>query len=122
MSSYYDNIDLSVSKNKAYRRVVYTDDNIQLVYMSLLPKVEIGMETHPHTTQFIRVEHGKGIVVLDGKIKILEKDVAVIVPPGTEHNVVNIGSGRLGVYTIYSPPEHPKGLVQKRKNVVREQL
>ena len=115
MSFFYD-LETSVVYNTAYRRVIYTDSHIQLVYMSLDPKVEIGTETHANTTQFIRVEEGKGIAVVAGEVKILYPGAAVIVPAGTQHNIINISSKKLKLYTIYSPPEHRPGLVEKRKN------
>jgi mannose-6-phosphate isomerase-like protein (cupin superfamily) len=40
----------------------------------------------------------------------------VVVPAGTYHNVVNTSKTEmLKLYTIYSPPNHPDGIVHKTK-------
>ena len=108
-------IEKDVSKNTAYRKIIYTTSTMQLVYMSIQPGEDIGFETHPQTTQFIRVEEGEGRLVQSSGWKRLRRDIATVIPPGTRHNIVSTGNAPLKLYTIYSPPEHPKGLVQKTK-------
>jgi len=40
----------------------------------------------------------------------------VVIPAGAEHNVVNTSPDQpLRLYTLYSPPEHPDGTVQRTK-------
>jgi mannose-6-phosphate isomerase-like protein (cupin superfamily) len=41
---------------------------------------EIGAEIHRKTSQFIRVESGRGQAVISGKVHKLKKDFAVLVP------------------------------------------
>ncbi len=36
---------------------------------------------------------------------------AIIIPAGTWHNVINTGSIPLKLYSIYAPPQHPRGTV-----------
>jgi oxalate decarboxylase/phosphoglucose isomerase-like protein (cupin superfamily) len=36
---------------------------------------------------------------------------AVLVPAGTNHNIVNTGTAPLKLYTLYSPPIHRDGVV-----------
>jgi mannose-6-phosphate isomerase-like protein (cupin superfamily) len=116
---FYDNIVEATVKNKSYRKVVYTDSNergIQLVYMSLKPKEEIGLEIHPSTTQFFRIESGFGIAKVGERTLVLKDDISFIVPAGIEHNVKNISSTKpLKLYTIYSPPQHPAGTEERFK-------
>jgi mannose-6-phosphate isomerase-like protein (cupin superfamily) len=84
--------------------------------MALGPGEEIGMETHADVDQFIRVEAGRGTVILDGKEQPLEDGSAVVIPAGTKHNILNASrTEALKLYTIYSPPEHPDGTVHKTK-------
>ena len=45
----------------------------------------------------------------------VEDDWATIVPAGVWHNVVNIGSDDVKLYSLYSPPEHPDGTVHRTK-------
>ena len=74
------------------------------------------METHMNVDQFIRVESGKGKVVLDGEEHDLEDGSAVVIPGGTRHNIINSSRQEaLKLYTIYSPPEYPDGAVHKNK-------
>lgn len=115
MKPYHANIDSQTKKNSFYRKVVFTTKNMQLVYMSLKRGEEIGMETHTKTSQFIRVESGKGVAVISGKTYKLKKDFAVIVPPKTRHNIINTGKIPLKLYTIYTPPQHPKNKKERVK-------
>jgi mannose-6-phosphate isomerase-like protein (cupin superfamily) len=112
---YYDDIEMSAIDNVSYRDVMYTDKNIQIVLMSLRPGVEIGLERHPGTTQFFRVESGVGIAQIHDKYYALTDGIAFAVPPNALHNVANIGSEELKLYTIYSPPVHPSHTKEKEK-------
>jgi mannose-6-phosphate isomerase-like protein (cupin superfamily) len=114
MKGYIINIEKKTKENTDYRRVLYTGKNSQLVLMNLRPHEEIGEEVHG-LDQFIRVEEGEGQVVLDGVTHDIKADDAVVIPQGTRHNVFNTGSGELKLYTIYSPPEHKDGIVEKTK-------
>jgi mannose-6-phosphate isomerase-like protein (cupin superfamily) len=84
--------------------------------MSLRPGEEIGEEVHGHLDQFFRFEEGEGVVVIDHVRHVVGDGVAVIVPAGALHNVVNTSKKRnLQLYTIYSPPEHQDKVVRKTK-------
>ena len=116
MKGFYDNIERSTLANLAYREVVYTDVNLQLVYMTLQPLEEIGLEVHPTTTQFIRVESGFGTALIARQSYPLFPGAVVIVPPNTYHNIINTSTiTLLQLYTIYSPPEHPPGTYEFNK-------
>jgi len=53
---------------------------------------------------------------LNGEERALHDGSAVVIPSGTEHNIVNTSnSNSLKLYTIYSPPEHPDGAIYKTK-------
>ena len=115
MKGYFVNIEDETEDNSDYRRVLYTGKNSQLVVMSIEPGDEIGEEIH-ELDQFIRVEKGKAKVILNKtEEREVEDDWAFIVPAGVWHNVVNTGDRPLKIYTIYSPPEHKDGVVQKSK-------
>ena len=108
-------IERATRANTNYRYVVSTSKESQLVLMSLPPGEEIGMEVHDDNTQFIRVESGHGLAVLGADSYVLRDGIALFVPSGTRHNVINTGSEPLKLYTLYSPPHHPDGLVEKEK-------
>jgi mannose-6-phosphate isomerase-like protein (cupin superfamily) len=83
--------------------------------MSIEPGDEIGEEVHEHTDQFFRVEEGKGEIVLDGRATGIESDMAMLVPAGTRHNIRNTGHRALKLYTLYAPPQHEDGTVQRTR-------
>ena len=115
MKGYITNIEDDTLKNKDFRRVLYTGKNSQLVLMSLRPKEEIGEETHT-LDQFIRVEAGDGLAILDGVKHQISDGSAVVIPAGTKHNIVNDSDTQeLQLYTLYSPPEHRDGTIHKTK-------
>ena len=115
MKGYVTNIEDDTMKNKDFRRVLYTGKNAQLVLMSLRPKEEIGLETHT-LDQFIRVEAGSGIAVLDGVEHQIADGTVVVIQAGTKHNVINNSEREeLKLYTLYSPPEHRDGTIHKTK-------
>ncbi|BBA32530.1 uncharacterized protein sS8_0565 [Methylocaldum marinum] len=116
MTGYATNIERDTLANQDYRRVLYTGRNTQLVLMTLQPGEEIGVETHEEHDQFIRIEAGSGVAVLKGEEYPLSDGVAVVIPAGVEHNVINTSPAQpLRLYTLYSPPEHPDGTVHRTK-------
>ncbi len=115
MIGYVGNIENITKGNANFRQVLYTGKYAQLVVMSLLKAEEIGLETHDTVDQFFRIESGKAKFILDGQESIASDGMAVIIPAGTNHNVINIGDDVLKLYTIYSPPNHPEGTIHKTK-------
>jgi mannose-6-phosphate isomerase-like protein (cupin superfamily) len=116
MTGYVTNIEQDTLDNDDYRRVLYTGRYTQLVLMTIQPGDEIGEERHEGHDQFIRVESGEGVAMLDGKEHRLSDGVAVVIPSGVLHNVVNTSDDEpLRLYTLYSPPEHPDGTVHRTK-------
>lgn len=116
MVGYITDIEDKTLKNENFREVLFTDENTQLVVMSLAVGDEIGLETHADIDQFIRVEAGQGKVVLNGEEHELADGVAVVIPAGTQHNIINVSPTEpLKLYTIYSPPEHPDGTIHRTK-------
>ncbi|MGI6776215.1 MAG: cupin domain-containing protein [Patescibacteria group bacterium] len=111
MVGFIDNIEEKTEQNNFFRQVLYTGKHTQLVVMSLLPGEEIGMEVHPQVDQFFRIEEGRAKVVIDGEEHEVDEGFAIIVPAGSQHNVVNTGSNPLKLYTLYSPPNHPDGTI-----------
>jgi len=115
MNGYVANIEEESLKNENFRTVLYTDERVQLVVMSLKPNEDIGEEVHT-LDQFIRVEKGEGRSVLDGEVRALVDGFAVIIPAGTRHNIVNTSSvNPLKLYTLYAPPNHKRATVHKTK-------
>lgn len=111
---YVTNIERDTVENDAFRKVLYTASYTQLVLMSIPEGGEIGEEVHG-VDQFLRIEQGTGKVILNGEEHSLEDGSVVIVPAGTQHNILNTGTDALKLYTLYAPPHHIDGTVHITK-------
>jgi mannose-6-phosphate isomerase-like protein (cupin superfamily) len=110
------NIEKDTLENENFRKVLYTSKYGQVVVMSLLPNEDIGMEVHEHVDQFFRIDSGEGKVIIDGEESVIEDGFAIVVPAGSQHNVINTSSEKpLKLYTIYMPPNHKDGIIHKTK-------
>ncbi len=116
MPGFYTKIEKDTLKNNYFRKVLFTGKNMQLVVMSLKGGEEIGNEVHKKVDQFFRIEQGSAYFITGKTKKLVKEDEAFIVPAGTWHNVVNASkTKKLKLYTIYAPPNHPRGTVHKTK-------
>lgn len=115
--TYVGNIEKDTLENENFRKVLYTGKHSQLVVMSILPGEEIGNEVHGNVDQFFRIEQGEAKAILNNGANEyeLKDDFAIIIPAGTWHNIINTGSEKLKLYTIYSPANHPDGTVHVTK-------
>lgn len=117
------NIDKATQKNTNYRTALWTGQHLQLTLMNIPIGGEIGLEVHPDTDQFIKIEKGRGIAMMGASKNQLNyhqpvcSGYAVFVPAGTWHNIVNTGNCPMKIYTIYAPPHHPHGTVQATKAI-----
>ncbi|MDP1924532.1 MAG: cupin domain-containing protein [Thiobacillus sp.] len=115
MKGFVKDIEGIAIRNNAFRQVLYTAKNCQLVVMALKPTEEIGAEVHK-LDQFFRVEEGTGEAVLDGVRTAISAGFAVLVPAGANHNIINTGSVPLKLYTLYAPPNHRDGVVHRTRD------
>lgn len=114
VKGFYTDIEKDTLENKDFRRVLFTGENMQLVLMSLGPGEDIGEEVHD-VDQFFRFEKGTGKVIINDKEYNVKDGSSVIIPAGSNHNVINDGSGTLHMYTIYAPPHHTDGTIHATK-------
>lgn len=118
---YAVDIEAATRRNNNYRTALWTGNHIQVTLMSIKVRGDIGLEVHPDTDQFLRVEQGQGIVKMGPTKDNLSfqqrvfPGSAIMVPAGTWHNLINTGNIPLKLYSIYAPPHHPHGTVQKTK-------
>lgn len=118
---YFDNIEKLTIENNNFRKVLYTSANMQLVLMSLKPLEDIGLEVHNENDQFFRFENGNGKVIVGETEYIVGDGDTVIVPAGTQHNVINTSDEiDLKLYTIYTPAHHKDGIVRSTKKEAME--
>lgn len=116
------NIDKATKQNNTFRTALWTGSHFQVTLMSINIGDDIGLEIHPDTDQFIRIEDGQGIVKMGRNKENLNfeanayDDFAIMIPAGFWHNIINTGNKPLKVYAIYAPPEHPYGVVHMTKS------
>jgi len=116
MSGFSTNLEKDTLENNNFRKVIFTAPHSQLVLMCLQPSEDIGMEVHEENDQFFRVEKGRGKAIVNGVNYDLEDGSCVVIPAGTEHNIINLSDTEpLKVYTIYSPSHHPDGRINTTK-------
>lgn len=118
---FISNINLAARQNTAYRAALWTGGHLQMTLMSIPVRGEIGFEMHEDVDQFIRIEEGRGLVVIGngGAIPSTRQSVGrndgIFIPAGTWHNVINEGFRPLKLSSVYAPPNHPHGVVQQTK-------
>jgi mannose-6-phosphate isomerase-like protein (cupin superfamily) len=111
-------IERATKENADYRSVAWSGRYLQVTLMSIPAGSDIGLEAHPQTDQFLRLDAGRGLVQMGAaKDKLtFEKEVSsgwcVLVPAGTWHNITNTGITPLQVYAIYTPAHHTPDKVQ----------
>jgi len=115
------NIEEATKQNNSFRIALWTGEHLQLTLMSIKVGEEIGLEIHPSLDQFIRIEEGQGLVKMGDRKDRLDfqekvySDFAFIIPAGKWHNLINTGKKPIKLYSIYAPPQHPRGTVHKTK-------
>ena len=120
------NIDEYTTANDNFRVALWTGSKFQVTLMSIPVGCDIGLEQHPDTDQFLRIEEGQAKVLMGDSeesltfVQTAEKDFAIIVPAGKWHNIINTGDKPLKLYSIYSPVEHPFGTVHKTQEEAEE--
>lgn len=113
------NIEAETRANTNYRTTAWTGKYLQVTLMSIPVGESIGLEVHPETDQFLRVDAGKGQCVMGPAQNELtfQQDVAdgwsIQVPAGMWHDVINTGEEPLQVYAIYAPVHHAAGIVHE---------
>ena len=112
-------LEQATRDNPDYRSVAWSGRYLQVTLMSIPVGADIGLEKHPETDQFLRLDAGRGRVQMGAARDRLtfEQEVSdgwcIMVPAGTWHNVTNTGDEAMQVYTIYAPAHHQPGKVQK---------
>jgi mannose-6-phosphate isomerase-like protein (cupin superfamily) len=106
--------------NEYFRQALFTGVHSQLVVMALKPGEDIGEEVH-EVDQFIYAVEGEGEAILAGAVTPFAKGDALCIPAGSLHNIKNSSEEQMKLFTIYSPPAHAAGTVEKTKSGVRDE-
>lgn len=118
-------IERATKQNADYRAVAWSGRYLQVTLMSIPVGGDIGLEAHPETDQFLRLETGNGRVQMgDTKDQLTFDETVsdgwcVVVPAGIWHNITNIGATPMQLYAIYAPAHHTPGKVQSTAAVAR---
>lgn len=111
-------LETATRENESYRTVAWSGKYLQVTLMSIPVGSSIGLEAHPETDQFLRVDAGRGLAKMGPSEDRLtfQQEVtdgwSIQVPAGTWHDVENIGDVPLQVYVVYAPVHHASGIVQ----------
>ena len=112
-----DEPEKATKENSNYRTVAWTGRYLQVTLMSIPPGSSIGLEAHPETDQFVRLDAGKGHVTMGPAEDDLSFQLDVTdgwsgqVPAGTWHDIINTGDEDMRRYVVYAP-HHTPGIVQ----------
>src|SRR4029453_17226922 len=111
------NLEQETVENPNYRTVAWSGKYLQLTLMSIPVGDDIGLEMHPETDQFLRLDAGRGRVLMGPTQDNLEFDqegadgVCLLGRAGPGHNSTNIGEEPMQLYAIYAPVHHKPGKV-----------
>ena len=112
-------LEQATRENVNYRTVAWSGRYLQVTLMSIPVGGDIGLEVHPDTDQFLRLDAGRGRAQMGPSKDQLtfDEEVAdgwcVLIPAGCWHNVINIGNEPMQLYAIYAPAHHKPGKVHK---------
>lgn len=115
------NINEATMQNNNFRTALWTGKHLQVTLMIINVGESIGLEMHPDVDQFIRIEQGYGLVQMGNDKNNLNferkvyDDFAIIIPAGKWHNLTNIENVPIKLYSIYAPPNPPKGTIHRTK-------
>jgi mannose-6-phosphate isomerase-like protein (cupin superfamily) len=113
------NLEEATRANGSYRAVAWSGRYLQVTLMSIPVGGDIGLEMHPETDQFLRLDAGRGRVQMgEAKDRLaFEEEVCdgwcILVPAGCWHNITNTGQEPMQIYAIYAPAHHKPGKIQK---------
>lgn len=119
-------IEQATLENENYRTTVWSGEYLQVTLMTIPVGSSIGMEMHPETDQFIRLEAGEGRCIMGPEEastdfdQDVEDNWSIQVPAGVWHDVINTGEEPMRLYVVYAPVHHAQGIVQKTAEEAEE--
>ena len=116
------NLSALTEANRNFRAALWTGENLQITVMEIPVGKDIGLENHGDTEQILVVVSGLGEASMGKdrekpqKIERMGPGYAAVIPKDTWHNVKNVGRTPLKLYSVYSPPHHPYGTLEKESS------
>ncbi len=116
-------------------RSLYFQSYMNIGIVTILPHARQRSHIHYETEQFIYVMQGRGLDLINGKTRTIEKDVFYHIPPNVTHCMMNTGdeeikhivvsvyAGRRGALSHDLPEiENHKNFLYEAVSAVREQI
>lgn len=114
-------IHQAANRNQNFRTALWTGEHLQVTLMCIPVGEEIGLEMHDNLDQLLRIEEGCALIQMGKNQHTLSfqrracAGHAIVIPACTWHNIKNIGSKPLKLFSVYAPPQHPFGTVHTTK-------
>ena len=84
--------------------------NLAITWVEGEPGSEQPMHAHPENEQAYVIVKGRGLMRVGSEAEEVEAGNMVLVPPGADHSIKNLGDGALVFISATSPPfEMPAG-------------
>lgn len=115
------NLNRVTAINRNFRTALWTGEHLQMTLMEIKVGETIGLEKHEDVDQFLYILTGYGQVRMGNCESCLDyrrqatAGFGVFIPAGTYHNLLNVGNVPIKLFSIYAPPNHPKGTVDVTK-------
>ncbi len=116
-SSYITNSRQEALNNTLFYTTKWTSKNIQFALMSVPVDTETGLDVHYTSDQLFYIEQGEALVIMGPCYNCLgipshaPEGYTIIVPAGMWHNILNVGSTDLKMYSIFAPSLHSHNTV-----------
>jgi len=112
-------LEKATRDNPNYRTVAWSGRYLQVTLMSIPVGADIGLEAHPDTDKFLRLDAGRGRVRMgESQDSLTFEEVVtdgwcVWAPAGIWHDIANVGDVPMQVYAIYAPAHHKPGKIHR---------
>jgi mannose-6-phosphate isomerase-like protein (cupin superfamily) len=78
--------------------------HLSVTWLEITPGSEQTLRSHEDGEQVYVVVRGAGTMSVAGDTQRVEEGDLILVPPATDHSVVNDGDGELACVSVQSPP------------------
>lgn len=101
------NISDIIKENHAFRKVLYTWAQLQLVAMCLKPLEDTWHYIHDNQDVIIRIEQWEAMIDVDGFEYVVNNNMAIVVPMWSKHIIKNTSKDKvLYLHIVYALPFH----------------
>ena len=110
-SLFKTNIHELTLKNQLQKKVVYSDDKIQLLVHNIKPKGMKNTQSFVFNDQMLCIEKGRGKIVIDTIKSYFHSGDVIIIPAGKAHRIENFSKhNELKFFSVCSPPIYDENI------------